>query len=340
MNRKLILCAGLLLNLSCNQAGNKKNEEVTTEPTEKNACILSQITYCKDVRAAVIKHMPGWQVIWEGTELEGNFAFVASNGKDVGLAIRGSLIDFNWSAFQNWIYQDLQVVSQNKWLYTLVPANAKISQGTYEGWTNLCKMKDKSTGRDLLELLRKELNNDSHLLITGHSLGGNLATVYASYLFQELKKAGVEINVVSFGAPAAGNEGFAGDFNKKFPSCIRVENANDIVPKFPLSSGISSLGGLYNDSLSAGKIHVGYKDLSVSLSTVFTLINTSLGVLELTGTLSPYQQTGGVGKKINFPLSGKNNGTDILNWMAEAAYQHRIENYAIIENLTPVQCTQ
>ena len=345
MTRSCLFLLSLMFTLTCNQPGKDKkssndDSRLITELTEKNACVLSQITYCNDVHTALAKYLTGWKLLWEGTELEGNFAFVASNGKEYVLAIRGSLIDFNWSAFQNWIYQDLHVVSQQRWPYTLDPSNAKISQGAYDGWQHLCKMKDKETGRLLLPFLETVLNEDSRLLITGHSLGGNLAAVYASFLRQKIKNKGPDINVISFGAPAAGNQAFAEDYNKKFPSSIRVENINDIVPKFPSTSGIDKLGGLFNDSVSAGNIQVGYKDITVSLSTVFTLLKTTVSLLEFTNTISPYVQTNGEGKKIYFPLSGKNYGNDIINWLAEAGYQHGVASYSMMENVPLVDCSQ
>ena len=339
----------LLFSLSCMQPdkGNKETKNTaeipSTELTEKNACLLSQISYCKNVTTALDTYLKGWKLIWEGNEREGNYAFVTSNGREYALVIRGSLINFTWGAFQNWIYQDLHVVSQKKWEYTNDSSAAKLSQGTYDAWQNLCKMADKKTGQLLLPFLKTKLKDDLPLLITGHSLGGNLATVYASYLWQEFKKISPKsshFNVITFAAPAAGNAAFANDFNKKFPASIRVENSNDIVPKFPSASGISSLGNLFNDSLSADKIQVGYKSLTVSLSTVFSLLKTTMTVLEFTSGLSTYMQTNGNGKTISIPLSRKNSGNDIINWFAEAGYQHSIAQYAKEEGVAVVDCVQ
>jgi triacylglycerol lipase len=337
----------LLLTLACNQQDKKKTLQENATPasalTEQNACLLSQIAYCADITTALTKYMPGWKTVWEATELGGNHAFVATNGNEYALAIRGSLINFSWAAFQNWIYQDLHVTSQEKWPFTNDSSKAKLSQGSYDGWQNLSKMADKKTGQLLLPFLEKELKDDSRLLITGHSLGGNLATVYASYLWQQFKKDGrnsADINVITFAAPAAGNEAFANDFNKKFPEAIRVENKNDIVPKFPSASGISALGSLYSDSLAAGKIMVGYKNVTVPLSNVFTLLKTTMTILEFTNVISTYAQTNNDGKTINIPLSGKNMGNDIMNWLSEAGYQHSVAQYAVYEKVPVVTCTE
>lgn len=311
--------------------------------TEQNACLLSQIAYCTDISASLNQYMPGWKTVWEATELGGNHAFVATNGNEYALAIRGSLINFSWAAFQNWIYQDLHITSQEKWSFVNDSSNAKLSQGSYDGWQNLSKMTDKKTGQLLLSFLEKELKEDSRLLITGHSLGGNLSTVYASYLWQQFKKnrrTGSTINVITFAAPAAGNEAFANDFNKKFPEAIRVENKNDIVPKFPSASGIAALGSLYSDSLAAGKIIVGYKNMTIPLSNVFTLLKTTMTLLEFTNVISTYAQTNNDGKTINIPLSGKNMGNDIMNWLSEAGYQHSVAQYAVYEKVPLVLCTE
>lgn len=337
----------LLLAQSCETPSEKRKKEQSTIAmadtalTERNACLLSQITYCTDISSVLTTYMPGWKAVWEAKELGGNHAFVATDGKAYALAIRGSLINFSWAAFQNWIYQDLHVVTQEKWTYTNDSSAAKLSQGSFDGWQNLCKMGDKNTGQLLLPFLEATLTDKTPLLITGHSLGGNLATVYASYLWQVFQKNGHNknhISVITFAAPAAGNQAFAEDFNKKIPVSLRIENTNDIVPKFPNASAITTLGNLYTDSLSAGKVMVGYKNLTVPLSKVFVLLNTAMTVMEYTNGISTYVQTNGDGKKIAIPLSGKNSGNEIINWLSEAGYQHSIAQYAKHEGLPVIKC--
>lgn len=335
-----------LLLYSCVQKDSKHAADnpaprVQTGLTEDTACLLSQVAYCTDIPAALGQYMPGWNLVWEAAELNGNHAFVAGNGREYALAIRGSLINFSWAAFQNWIYQDLHVSVQEKWPFSADSTTARISGGAYTGWENLCKMRDKRTGQLLLPCLDSLVTAGAPLLITGHSLGGNLAVVYGSYLWQALKEKGrknFHLNVISFAAPAAGNAAFAVDFNKKFPAAVRVESRYDIVPKFPTASGIRSLGELYNDSLPAKEIEVGYKNLRIPLPKLFTLLNTGLTVLEFTSGLSPYEQTSGIGKQISLPLSGKNSGREILNWLNEAGYQHSIERYAIYEKVAVISC--
>ncbi len=338
----------LLLSVHCNQPDHSKHQEANStailfEPAnEKTACLLSQISYCTHTDSVLSAMLPGWKIDWEGKEAGGNEAFVAGNGRICFLVIRGSLVNFSWAAFQNWIYQDLNVASQEKWVYTEDSLPAHIASGAYSGWQNLCAMKDKNSGETLLQFLENKMKNVP-LLVTGHSLGGNLATVFASYLFNIRKKENKTvplINVITFAAPAAGDLSFASDFDQKFPASLRVENSNDIVPKFPSPAGIASLGNLFNDSLSAGKIMVGYKNLDVSLKRVFGFFRTALDVLAFTNVISPYAQTNGSGKQLSVPFSGLNRGNDVMNWLKEAGYQHSMAQYARGEGIAVIHCTE
>lgn len=346
MKKNLPVLLGLLLLSACDLKNNKTDtqadQSVNKEGlTEDTACLLSQVAYCRDITGTLTQYMPGWEIIWEGKEANGNHAFVAGKGREFALAIRGSLIEFSWAAFQNWIYQDLHVTTQQDWSYAPDSLKAKVSAGAFTGWQNLNSMPDIKTGRLLKVTLDSLLDTGSRLLITGHSLGGNLASIYGSFLSETRKKSGKEtnnINIITFAAPAAGNDGYARDFNQKFPRSIRVENRNDIVPKFPSASGIAALGELYSDSLSASEIEVGYKNLQVPLSKVFSLLKTSFSVLEFTGSLTPYEQTNGNGKLIRIPLSGKNAGKDVMLWLNEAGYQHSIARYAEFEKVPVINC--
>jgi hypothetical protein len=315
---------------ACDQPGTKKTGDEKEIPSynEKTACLLSQIAYCIDEQNALNTYLPGWKVVWESIELGGNHAFVASNGNTYAIAIRGSLIEFSWNALQNWIYQDLNVTSQQAWKYTNDSSKAKVAEGSWEGWQNMTRLVDKTSGKTLLSFLETNTNRTTPILITGHSLGGSLATVYASYCWQYFKDKGKPremVDVITFAAPAAGNTAFAKDFNKKFPHSIRFENSNDIVPKFPCTSKVAALGGLFN----ASAIMVGYKSMTVSLSRVFSLLSTALTLLEFTNGNASYAQTNGEGRMVTTQLTGKNTGNDIGGWLNEAAWHHGIARYAL-----------
>lgn len=334
----LSLLVGFLV--SCDATRKQGEQEVETPVVydEATACLLSQIAYCTNPTQSLEKYLPGWNVAWEASEVNGNHSIVATDGKGYALAIRGSLIDFSWSAFQNWIYQDLNVTTLQNWKFTNDSSKAKVSQGSWDGWQNMLSMKDRSTGQTLLAFLETRINTKTPLLITGHSLGGNLATVFGSYAWQYFRNNGRQrenINIITFAAPAAGNKAFAEDFNKKFPQSLRFENSNDIVPKFPCANKVAALGKLYN----ASEIMVGYNSLTVSLSRVFTLLNTALAFLEFTNGNAAYTQTNGEGRVIEIPLSGANGSADIASWLSEAGFQHGIARYAAALKVPVVACS-
>ncbi|MCH4158329.1 MAG: lipase family protein [Acidaminococcaceae bacterium] len=86
---------------------------------------------------------------------------------------------------------------------------------------------------NLLDLLKE--NPKMRVLITGHSLGGAAATLFA----ERLVSMGVpkdQLPVVTFGAPAVGNEAFAREYGNKI-NLLRVRNTHDIVPKILYATG-------------------------------------------------------------------------------------------------------
>jgi triacylglycerol lipase len=343
MRISLLILSAVIFICSCNQhdgTGHKPASITDSVYGEKTACMLSQIAYSKNIAKDLQQYMPDWQLVWDGAERGGNHAFLATNGEGYALGIRGSLLEFSWAAFQNWVYQDLNVMSLKNWEFTNDSSKAKIAQGSWDGWQNLNNMTDKTTGKTLLAVLEEKTKDNTPILITGHSLGGNLATAYASYLWQYLKnkkKENNNINVITFAAPAAGNAYFAKDFNKKFPHSLRFENSNDMVPKFPCTPKIESLGELYDSIPSASTIMVGYKNVTVSLSRVFFLLNTAMNILEFTTSNADYTQPAGNGNLFTNPLSGNNKSNDIVSWLAEAGYQHGMAQYAAYLNAPVVK---
>ncbi|DBA97089.1 hypothetical protein WJX77_003952 [Trebouxia sp. C0004] len=72
------------------------------------------------------------------------------------------------------------------------------------------------------------------ILVTGHSLGGALATLAAYDIRKQLQEAGrqsVEVVCYSFGAPRTGNHAFARDYNHVVPDTWSIINGQDIVTR-------------------------------------------------------------------------------------------------------------
>ena len=88
----------------------------------------------------------------------------------------------------------------------------------------------------LAELFRERAADFNHeLWITGHSLGGALATILAWRLARHaILPDSVHIYVVTFGAPRVGSPGFADAFDALDNVTLwRVVNRHDVVPRVP-----------------------------------------------------------------------------------------------------------
>lgn len=66
------------------------------------------------------------------------------------------------------------------------------------------------------------------ILITGHSLGGAVATLYASRLL-DLGVPAERIQVITFGAPEVGNSAYANKFQDRLP-LLRITSSQDLIP--------------------------------------------------------------------------------------------------------------
>ncbi|XP_052620644.1 uncharacterized protein LOC111915788 isoform X3 [Lactuca sativa] len=78
-----------------------------------------------------------------------------------------------------------------------------------------------------------------HVYVTGHSLGGALATLLALELSssQLAKRGAVDVTMYNFGSPRVGNKKFAQIYNEKVKDSWRVVNHRDIIPSVPRLMG-------------------------------------------------------------------------------------------------------
>jgi predicted lipase len=83
------------------------------------------------------------------------------------------------------------------------------------------------------EIVRQWIETEtiSGIIVTGHSLGGALATLCAVDLQFNFE---FPIGVVTFGSPRVGNKSFAVSFNRRLPDSIRFVHKNDMVCKVPV----------------------------------------------------------------------------------------------------------
>jgi Lipase (class 3) len=191
-----------------------------------------------DINAALsASPYPQWQVAWGPglSDDRSNMMYVAGStaAGEYAVIIRGT----DWSFVLDWL-EDIGV------FLGLVPypyaadTGIKIAAGTAVGLRVLTGLNGTTSGggqMDLLTFLKSTASN-SGVFVTGHSLGGCLASVVAPWLATTPGTAG-RLKVYTFAAPSAGNSSFAAYFNGLFwdavtntSTAFRVYNTLDVVP--------------------------------------------------------------------------------------------------------------
>lgn len=82
------------------------------------------------------------------------------------------------------------------------------------------------------------------IYLTGHSLGGALATLAAfDAAATEFASGQVEgLTLYTYGSPRVGNGAFASSFDAAVPDAWRVTNANDVIARIPRAIGYRHIG--------------------------------------------------------------------------------------------------
>lgn len=86
---------------------------------------------------------------------------------------------------------------------------------------------------------------DWKVLVTGHSLGGALATLAAYDLATRTAaddRPRLHVEMYNFGSPRVGNARFAAEFNRAVPTAFRVTNSRDIICTVPKLLGYAHVG--------------------------------------------------------------------------------------------------
>ncbi|KAG6483101.1 hypothetical protein ZIOFF_059741 [Zingiber officinale] len=136
------------------------------------------------------------------------------------IAIRGT----SENSIKNWI-QDLFWVQLD--LNYPGVKDAKVHHGFYRAYHNTILRYGITSAVQRI----KELYGDIQIMVTGHSMGGAIASFCALDLSVNY---GVEhVQLMTFGQPRVGNPAFAAYFSKQVPDTIRVTHAKDIVPHLP-----------------------------------------------------------------------------------------------------------
>lgn len=88
---------------------------------------------------------------------------------------------------------------------------------------------------DLFEIINQHINDIKKIYVSGHSLGGMLATITTPFINKFYKDFHINVYCYTYGCPRVGNKGFKHFYNKYVKSSYRITTYNDPIPKLPLS---------------------------------------------------------------------------------------------------------
>ena len=242
--RKILFYSILVFILAACNNDKKKEQQAPLFLSAKEVVLLNQLIYKNNTTGSFAKYAPGYEVVFLPEAVNGNYAIIAKNksAEQYALVIRGSLIEFSNAGFQNFILQDFNIFTIKSWNYSDSIKEAYISNGAFKGFQNLLQLKDIKTGLTVKEFIETKIPVNSSIVISGHSLGGNLAYPLAGYLKKELPGGQKNnLHLITFAAPAAGNAAFVQDMDEKFPTAERYVTDKDIATVFPDLDKINEL---------------------------------------------------------------------------------------------------
>lgn len=196
--------------------------------------------------AAARELMGTWKLVWGpvvyadsfiGAKTSVNSVFIASpseHPEQVVIAIAGT----NGNSLMGWMLQDFNVKEKIPWPYGTTALKPHISKGIAYGLGKLQGLAEQKTANGIDVTVQDYLTANpaiTQIMVTGHSLGGALASVYSLYL-EDTKSmwdrtGGAAISCLTTASQAPGDADFSNYYGERLAdSTCRVWNSMDIVP--------------------------------------------------------------------------------------------------------------
>jgi Lipase (class 3) len=176
-----------------------------------------------------------WKLVW-GPGLNSDYSNMMFVVKDTttepnryAIAVRGT----DWCYFFDW-KEDASAIEFDAYPYG--ESGDSVSHGALYGLNQLLAMRDPVTNQTLVSYLNSISASSNLMYITGHSLGGQLATILSSWFLDNGYSSKFKLKSYTYAAPSTGNETYVQHFAKIFEAANaeshRVVNSNDLVPNF------------------------------------------------------------------------------------------------------------
>lgn len=217
----------------------------------------------------VFAHLVFTQTIWSMTDLKNGFkrknlfGFIAKNleTSDLYIVFRGTSNLGEWISNVKLIQQsyttvnDPDIAGETHWGFRRTydrperydPKSGKILWATR--WFDRTFLNDASSIRETVQTTLKNLcppnTEKAKIYVTGHSLGGALATLATAHIKRLIDEGNISAHypiLYSFASPRVGDVEFAKAFEKI--ECYRIANSEDLVPKIPLPTLLPAAGRL------------------------------------------------------------------------------------------------
>lgn len=221
-----------------------------------------------------------WRFVWgpaikPGLFVDQHLAYAVQNierPEEIVIAIRGT----NPLSIENLLVEVGGYAEQVAWDFGhgfVADEGGRIAKGVDQGIACLIEMTPldglPGAGTTLLEFAASVAaahDRDPVLRVTGHSLGGTLASTMALLLVDALAQdsvaarvgttlpASTQISSVSFAGFTAGDASFAHYSDKRLPSCDRVHGSLDTVPRMYTRKGLLETPGLYTPEIPRSRL--------------------------------------------------------------------------------------
>jgi hypothetical protein len=334
------ICLGFLIvilaaSTACN-TNKKKEQSPAPFLSAKETVLLSQLVYKDTIKEAFAGYAPEYEIVFLPKSIGGNLAVIVKNknANQYAVVIRGSLIEFSNAGFQNFFLQDFNIFTNKPWNYADTVKEANISLGAFTGFQNLLQLRDITTGLSIKEFIEQKIAVNSSIVITGHSLGGNLAYPFAGYLKKELPPEKKNIlQLITFGAPAVGNAAFVQDLEEKFPTAERYVTDKDIAPVFPDMDRMNDLAKLtgLDSVLQLSKLNINGIAGKLNAADLLNIAGEILEKANVINKTNKYVQSQKHLRLLTTNSPASSNTPASVDAIFDRAYQfHKIDTYAVL----------